>query len=129
MADIKRLAEAWELFRRSNPYEICDGIEFRAFVEPEYCMGQMINDTLTLLKEHEAREQCLKTKCVICPHCEHCDVDENGLLKKQEAVEPIRMHHTEHKQTDNYRCQKCGNDLYFEQRFCEACGQEVKWDA
>lgn len=49
------------------------------------------------------------------------------LLKEQEAVEPIRMHHTEHKQTDNYRCQKCGNDLYFEQRFCEACGQEVKW--
>jgi len=50
------------------------------------------------------------------------------LLKEQEAVEPIRMHHTEHKQTDNYRCQKCGNDLYFEQRFCEACGQEVKWN-
>jgi hypothetical protein len=50
------------------------------------------------------------------------------MLKEQDPEEPIRMHHTEHKQTDNYRCRKCGNDLYFEQRFCEACGCEVKWD-
>ena len=50
------------------------------------------------------------------------------LLKEQEPEEPIRMHHTEHKQTDNYRCRKCGNDLYFEQRFCEACGTEVNWN-
>lgn len=50
------------------------------------------------------------------------------LLKKQEPVNPIRMHHTEHKQTDNYRCGKCGDDMYFEQRFCEFCGQAAKWD-
>ena len=50
------------------------------------------------------------------------------LLKKQEPVSPIRMHHTEHKQTDNYRCGKCGDDMYFEQRFCEFCGQAAKWD-
>lgn len=49
------------------------------------------------------------------------------LLKKQEPVKPIRMHHSEHKQTDNYRCGKCGDDIYFEQRFCEYCGQAVKW--
>lgn len=50
------------------------------------------------------------------------------LLKEQEPVSPIRMHHTEHKQTDNYRCGKCGDDMYFEQRFCEFCGQAAKWD-
>ena len=49
-------------------------------------------------------------------------------LKEQEPVSPIRMHHTEHKQTDNYRCGKCGDDMYFEQRFCEFCGQAAKWD-
>ena len=54
--------------------------------------------------------------------------DAISLLKEQEPEEPIRMHHTEHKQTDNYRCRKCGNDLYFEQRFCEACGTEVNWN-
>lgn len=51
-----------------------------------------------------------------------------SMLKEQEPVSPIRMHHTEHKQTDNYRCGKCGDDMYFEQRFCESCGQAAKWD-
>lgn len=58
---------------------------------------------------------------VICLHA-------LALLKEQEPVSPIRMHHTEHKQTDNYRCGKCGDDMYFEQRFCEFCGQAAKWD-
>lgn len=49
-------------------------------------------------------------------------------VKEQEPVSPIRMHHTEHKQTDNYRCGKCGDDMYFEQRFCGSCGQAAKWD-
>lgn len=51
-----------------------------------------------------------------------------GLLKEHEPLEPIRMHHTEHKQTDNYRCKFCGNDMYFEQTYCECCGKKVKWD-
>ena len=51
-----------------------------------------------------------------------------SLLKEQEPVKPIRMHHSQHKQTDNYRCGKCGDDIYFEQRFCECCGQAAKWD-
>ena len=50
------------------------------------------------------------------------------LLKEQEPVSPIRMHHTEHKETDNYRCGKCGDDMYFEQRFCGSCGQAAKWE-
>ena len=54
MPDIDRLIEAWEIFRDSNPYEICNGSEFRAIREPEYCMGQMIEDTLALLKERKA---------------------------------------------------------------------------
>ena len=62
MPDIDRLIEAWEIFRDSNPYELCNGREFRAIREPEYCMGQMIEDTIAILKEQEAKEQCLKTK-------------------------------------------------------------------
>jgi len=46
---------------------------------------------LELLEEQEAREQCLKTKCIICPHCDNCDVDENGLLKEQGPIE-TRLH-------------------------------------
>lgn len=51
MIDAERLIKAWEIFRDSNPYQICDGKEFRAIKEPEYCMGQMIEDTLQLLKK------------------------------------------------------------------------------
>lgn len=57
MPDIDRLIEAWDIFRDSNPYEICNGREFRAIKEPEYCMGQMIEDTLTLLREQQAQQQ------------------------------------------------------------------------
>lgn len=42
---------------------------------------------LALLKEQEAQKQCLLKKCVICPHCDNCDVDENGLLKEQKTKE------------------------------------------
>lgn len=49
--DKSKLIHAWKIFRDSNPYEICDGKEFRAIREPEYCMGQMINDTIELLKK------------------------------------------------------------------------------
>ena len=52
--DREKVINAWEIFRNSNPYQICDGKEFRAIKEPEYCMGQMIEDTITLLKEQEA---------------------------------------------------------------------------
>lgn len=84
--------------------------------------------------------ECCKEACAIggCPYWNGSIIDGScmlklhadaiSMLKEQEPEEPIRMHHTEHKQTDNYRCRKCGNDLYFEQRFCEACGCEVKWD-
>ena len=55
MIDRDRLIKAWKIFRDSNPYEICNGREFRAIKEPEYCMGQMIEDTITLLKEQEPK--------------------------------------------------------------------------
>ena len=51
MVDKERLAKAWKIFRDSNPYQICSGKEFRAIREPEYCMGQMIEDTLKALQE------------------------------------------------------------------------------
>lgn len=65
MPDREKVIRAWEIFRDSNPYEICNGREFRAIREPEYCMGQMIEDTIALLKEHEA----IKIKLHVCPYC------------------------------------------------------------
>lgn len=45
---------------------------------------EQAKEIVALLKKQEARDECLKRKCVICPHCENCDVDENGLLKEHE---------------------------------------------
>lgn len=55
MPDREKVIRAWEIFRNSNPYQICDGKEFRAIKESEYCMGQMIEDTITLLKAQEVK--------------------------------------------------------------------------
>lgn len=80
-----------------------------------------------MLKEQEARMQCIKGKCRICPHCDNCDVDENGLLKEQEAVK-IKVK----KINDSGRCGRCPNCLIELNetdypKFCGFCGKAVKW--
>ena len=97
MADIDRLIEAWEIFRVSNPYEICDGREFRAIKDPEYCMGQMIEDTIALLKE------------------------------EQEAVEPkSKVRHGANAQIQHF-CGNCMALLHGKPKYCSECGKKVHW--
>lgn len=94
MIDNDRLIKAWEIFRNSNPYEICDGREFRAMREPEYCMGQMIEDTITLLKEQEndihhmgliideyEKELKKQPEIVRCKDCKHAVLTTSGEVK------------------------------------------------
>lgn len=101
MPDREKVIRAWEIFRNSNPYQICDGKEFRAIKESEYCMGQMIEDTITLLKEQEIEE----------PHpWEHIWDAPDGTFKG--------------------RCKKCGLVHIFieghdaQYRFCPQCGEQ-----
>lgn len=70
--------------------QICDNaIELLKEQEHKDKMFRALEEDWKRLKEEqEAMNECLKRKCVICPHCENCDVDENGLLKEQEAVRP-----------------------------------------
>jgi len=63
MHDREKLIKAWETFRDSNPYQICEGKEFRAFKEPEYCMGKMIADTIYML---QGRPEIIR-----CKECKH----------------------------------------------------------
>ena len=91
MADIEKVIKAWEIFRSSNPYQICDGREFRAISEPEYCMGQMIADTIELLKEQDKL-----------------------LRKKQKDIDKLccdiaYLKHRFHEKTEIVRCNNCGN--------------------
>ena len=74
MIDRNKLIKAWEIFRDSNPYEICSGREFRAIKEPEYCMGQMIEDTLAILREQADMVLSVPEKCADCKSCQTMDL-------------------------------------------------------
>lgn len=98
------------------------------------CGDQLYRDALALLKEQEAQNECLMKKCVICPHCKNCDVDENGLPKTGKWI-------LEDEDSNSWECSECGalqqiidgtpyeNGWYF----CPHCGtkldeQVVKWE-
>ena len=97
--DAKTVIKAWEIFRDSNPYGICDGREFRAITDPEYCMSTMIEDTIALLKEQEAVEPCNIYSMTL-----------SG------------------KVTPHIFCGKCNKEIYAIYAFCPFCGQAVKWN-
>lgn len=94
-----------------------------------------VDAALALLKEQDAKEQCLKTKCIICPHCDNCDVDENGLLKEQEAKKVIEKTSIYTGLPITY-CPKCGisidryngRERKGQTNYCPYCGQAVKWE-
>ena len=98
MPDIDRLIKAWEIFRDSNPYEICNGREFRAIREPEYCMGQMIEDTIALLKEQKAKPVKIVRSANGYVYC-RCP-----------------------------KCNRIFYEEYERPKHCDICGQEVKFE-
>ena len=106
MIDAERLIKAWEIFRDSNPYQICDGEEFQAIKEPEYCMGQMIEDTLQLLKKQVPISRIEET----------IDLKEWGIEDKNINLKKLIF----------YKCGICGEHIINESKFCDKCGQAVK---
>lgn len=124
MPDREKVIKAYEDF--VNGYEcFCTSDDY------EYEMHKAV---LALLKEQEAMKECLKKKCVICPHCANCDVDENGLLKEQEAVEPIPFFTETGEESKNYViCGHCKSinaimPKVTKQKYCHECGHPVLWE-
>lgn len=119
MIDRDRLIKAWEIFRDSNPFGICGDREFRAIREPEYCMGQMIEDTITLLRKDKESTLTL------------IDETMKEVQEEQEAVKPILCHARQ--STEPYRmtfwheCGSCGADINMDYDYCKRCGKRVKW--
>ena len=77
-------------------------------------------------------------RCSECPYndisisVQECravlSADALELLKEQEAVEPEVEVLNEIDRL--YRCPKCHKCFFYEkQKYCEQCGQKVKWDA
>ena len=50
-----------------------------------------------------------------------------GLLKEQEAVEPIPYHRSDGT-IFKYECRKCRTKIFKNDLFCRHCGQVVKWE-
>lgn len=90
-------------------------------------MMDKVTFAIALLKEQEATMQCIKGKCRICPYCANCDVDKSGLIKEQEAVEPIMMDHIVF--GTGRKCSKCNRYLFPAGEYCPHCGRKVNWDA
>ena len=101
MPDREKVIRAWELFRESNPYEICNGREFRAFTDPEYCMSHMIEDTIAMLKKQEAIEPILEQDSMVCGVCGHEVIWQKML----------------------------GDGIWVDEElnYCPNCGKQVKW--
>ena len=119
----------------NNREKVIRAIEKAKKQSEEYAQDRIIvpfreaDMILALLKEQEAMEQCIKTKCVICPHCDHCDVDENGRLKEQKAVEPVTESSVYDPDTWFFVCGSCKKGVVErEDKYCRWCGQAVKWN-
>lgn len=102
MTNIEKVIKAWEIFRDSNPYEICDGREFRAIAEPEYCMGQMVDDTLELLKKQEP-------------------VEPIDIIDEKYPVGDFNRY-------KGYRCGKCQEVIPWDANYCPYCGKALIWN-
>lgn len=93
--------------------------------------AQAIEEIIVLLKEQEAMNECLKKKCVICPHCANCDVDENGLLKEQDIVRCKDCSHC-YVDGDNVKfnvCELNHNKVQSGDWFCADGERKVEQDA
>ena len=90
----------------------------------------------------KALEMCeTKKECVLCPYTDWCGdyddfaidctaklaTDALALLKEQEAVEPEVEVLNEIDRL--YRCPRCHKHFFYEkQKYCDQCGQAVKWE-
>ena len=66
---INRLISAWCIFSENNPYQICEGKEFQAMKDPDYCMGQMLNDTIAELKYRRPMPPIWDNERACCWQC------------------------------------------------------------
>lgn len=74
-------------------------------------------------------------RCRECPYRPEgamCDkammTDALKILRGLLPVKPFRLHHTDKKSIDDYKCVACGADVYYGQKYCADCGRAVNWD-
>lgn len=141
MTDVEKVLQAVEHCDLCSDMPNCP--ECAYLREPD-CMEMLKRDIITLLKVreplsvthlHEEYSDHLWKKdengnvdewamefdyhqgpvCERCGHsfCIHCEP--NGYMTHKKCV------------VDKYKCPKCWNGLWRNQKYCDKCGQEVKW--
>ena len=108
MADIEKVVEGlkkvWNAF---------DSMEHELYAD-------YVFDALELLKELNQRIWDL------C--CENESLQDDVMLKEEEAVEPSPAYFHEFKAADLYHCGICNELIVKDQKYCHVCGRKVKWD-
>lgn len=135
MPDREKVMTWLEICGKNNDCSGCCPYSENGFGEYGRCRESLMADAYDLLKEQDIMMQCIKGKCRICPHCSNCDVDENGLIKEQEAVKP---HYNA--RTNWYECGACHYSMTSgmhcrselipatKVRYCANCGFPVNWE-
>lgn len=61
---------------------------------------------------------------------DRCDAVENALALLKEQDEPIKptLNESHSYVSDAFKCGKCGHTIRFHAKYCEDCGQAVKWE-
>ena len=70
------------------------------------------------------KNDCIMKKCTICPHCDNCDVDENGEVHNER---PQGVWTFDEK--GYFYCDKCGKypyNQYATTNFCPKCGADMR---
>lgn len=79
-----------------------------------------------------------KPRCGECPYEGNCvnrlKMDALSMLKAQEPIEPIKEidyesdADGEERPYSMYYCRKCKEYIEIDQKYCDHCGQAVKWE-
>lgn len=80
----------------------------------------------------------IKEQCTICPHCNNCDVDENGNVMSDEcSVKPKNTGYWRHYEM-RLKCSKCNVEIYDDimeflsdnvPKYCPWCGADMRGDS
>ena len=82
------------------------------------------------------KNDCIMKKCTICPHCDNCDVDENGKVHNErpkgewietsETWEEPGGYGMGYDWGYYYSCSICNNKVRNKTCFCDRCGADMR---
>ena len=147
MAELEKVLKGLECCHDLRGIDLCRYCPYDGDISKYHCQSKLMTDALELLKAQEPVEARLH----LCESCANtypdCDATADGIAygcgtgndnvigctayvnrwKAQEAAEPEIEVLNEIDRI--YRCPSCHKCFFYKkQRFCDSCGQAVKWE-